>query len=599
MSDELSPLTACIKPRRFLVVDIETKDGDTQDAGFTRPFLAGFFDGTSYIDWYGEHCLRRLLRHLLSPTYSGTYIYAHNGGGFDYLHLLPLIAELPETFDIEIVPVASTIQALRIKRGRYNWTFLDSYKLIPAGLEKAGKALKVEVTKEEGFDYNTPETDERWRRYLETDCRSLYQIIERFHRIIEDELGGEVGMTLASTSMKTFRRSYLKAPIQRAKHTHEFVRQGYYGGNTQMFVRHAEGLHCYDINSSYPYAMLGRVPVAYERAYDGKPPEQFLQHSIGFVAATVHWPYRIASVRPLSEYPCLPWRAPQHKLIYPAGTFSGVWMHEELLLAEEMGAHVEWQGGHWFHGQAVLADYMRTLYSYRDPTSPNYDETVSYVAKLLANSCYGKFGQNTIREKIILIAEDADFPLDARAANDDDNCRVFYMTEESDADYIIPQIAATITARARINLQRFINLAAERGGIVAYCDTDSILTTADLSDHCGPELGKLKDEGHGNTFTGHFLQPKLYKLTNEQTGEVKVRMKGFRKADEDTFERARRGETIVRQELEKLGALAQAGFKRGPLMREVKKSIKSVDTKRHWWPDGTSSPIVLNGEEDE
>lgn len=590
MSDLLSPLTAHRKQRRFLVLDIETKDGPTQKAGFTRPFLSGVYDGASYLDWYGDDCLRRTLRYLLTPTFSGTYVYAHNGGGFDYLHILPLLTELPESFDVEIVPVASTIQALRIKRGRYQWTFLDSYKLIPAGLEKAGKALKVEMQKEEAFDYDTPETDPRWLTYLERDCRSLYEVITKFHSIIEDELGGEVGVTLASTSMLTYRRRYLKAPIQRVKETHDFVRRGYYGGNTQMFVREAKGLHCYDINSSYPYAMLGRVPVAYEREYTGRPPDQFLEHSIGFVEAEVNW---TGLGIPETNYPCLPYRAPQGKLIYPVGKFSGVWCHEELLLAEEMGAVVFWGKGHWFTGSAVLADYMRVLYSYRDPRSPNYDEVVSYVAKLLANSCYGKFGQNTIREKIILIAEDEDFPTDARAANDDDNCRVFYKSEESDADYIIPQIAATITARARINLQRFINEAVARGGLVAYCDTDSILTDADLSDLCGVELGQLKDEGHGCTFTGYFLQPKLYKLVNEQTSEVKVRMKGFRKSDEDTFERARRGETIVRQELEKLGALARAGFKRGPLMREVKKSIRSVDTKRHWLPDGRSLPLVL------
>lgn len=601
---ELRPLKGGVRERRFLVFDLESKDGDSQKGGFTRPFLAACYDGRSYVSWYGEHCLRSALGFILRPEYSGHYIYAHYGGGFDYLHFLPLLLELPGTFEVELVPVASTIQAIRVTRGRYKWTFLDSFKLIPTKLEDAAKTFKVEHLKEEGFDYDTHETDPSWERYLKADCFALYAVLERFHAIIEQELGGEVGVTLASTSMLTFRRGYLRTAIQRCKEHHAFVREGYYGGNTQMFVREARGLRCYDINSSYPYAMLGPVPVSHHRSYRGKPSRQFLETTIGFVRANVQW-----AAHP---YPNLPHRSPQGKLLYPIGEFSGVWCHEELLLAESMGAEVEWREGEWFNASDVLADYMRELYAYRVPTRPDFDEGVAKVAKDLGNSCYGKFGQNPERQLIVLRSDEEDFPDGCIAANDDDDCRVFFKPQVSDADYIIPQIAATITARARCNLQGYINRAHAMGGIVAYCDTDSIMTTADLSAFVGPELGQLKDEGHGHTYRGKFVQPKLYCLTDEQTGEDKVRMKGFRyadkrRADRALFDRATSGErydeelkrtvlgdTIVTEELEKLGALAAAGFKRGPLKREVKKTILNWDTKRVWLPDGTSLPPTLS-----
>lgn len=586
-SDELLPLSSVVKPRRYVVLDIETKNGLTQEAGFTRPFLAGFFDGLSYLDWKGGNCLEHLLQYILRKEYAGSFIYAHNGGGFDYLHMLPCFMALDD-YDISIIPVASTIQALKVQRGRFVWTFLDSYKLIPTGLEKAAKALGADVNKEEGFDYATHEDDPRWREYLERDCRSLYSVLEKFHGIIEDELGGEVGMTLASTSMKTFRRGYLSRPIERATHTHAMAREGYYGGNTQMFLRKAEKLHYYDINSSYPAAMMQPVPVSYLGKLDGKPSAMIRSGALGMVRARVHWSADF-------PYPSLPYRTPQ-KLIYPAGDFEGVWSSEELEYAEVLGADVQWLEGEWYHTAAVFSDYMTKLYAYRDKLSPSYSEPVSYVAKLLANTLYGKFGQNPIRERIIITSGDEDYPIDARPASDDDDCRIFYVSEESDADYIIPQIAAVITARARVKLHTYIMLAHEAGGLVAYVDTDSIFTTADLSEHCSPVLGALKDEGKGCTFTGHFIQPKLYKLVNEQTSEVKVAMKGFRNRTEETFNRARDGEVIYREELEKLGALAQAGFKRGPLMRKVAKSIQSVDTKRVWREDGTSSPIVIESD---
>jgi hypothetical protein len=586
LDDMLQPLSAVVKARRYLVLDIETKDGETQKGGFTRPFLAGFFDGQSYVDWRGKNCLELLLAHILRKEFSGHYVYGHNAGGFDYLHMLPCFMALDDEYDIELIPVASTIQALRVRKGRLNWTFLDSYKLIPTGLEKAAKALGSEITKEEGFDYDLPEDDPRWQVYLERDCRALYSVLESFHAIIEEELGGEVGMTLASTSMKTFRRGYLACAIERASHCHDFVRRGYYGGNTQMFLRHAEGLHYYDINSSYPAAMLGPVPVKYLGELEGKPSMMVRSAAVGMVEAIVDWDDDM-------PFPSLPYRMPQGKLVHPAGVFKGVWSSEELEYAESLGCQVTWLKGHWFNTAQVLADYMRALYAYRDKSSPNYREPIAYVAKLLANSLYGKFGQNPIRERIVITSGDEDYPLEARPANDDDDCRIFYVVEESDADYIIPQIAAVITARGRINLHKFIMNAWRQDGLIAYCDTDSILTTADLSEFCGTELGMLKDEGNGCTFTGDFIQPKLYRLVNEQTSEVKIAMKGFRDRTDEVFEKARSGETIYRQELEKLGALAQAGFRRGPLMREVSKSIKSTDTKRLWLPDGTSKPIVI------
>ena len=622
VKDTLDPLTRARRKRSYVVLDIETKDGAPgtrlQARGFTRPFLAGVFDGTTYLDWYGDKCLKRMLDYLIRPEYSGSYFYAHNGGGFDYLHLLPLLAAKEGPFQVEIIPVASTIQAIRVTRGRYRWTFLDSYKLIPASLEKAGKALGTDLRKQEGFDYDTPEDDPRWKEYLELDCRALYEIIGKFHNIIEDELGGEVGVTLASTSMLTFRRGYLKAPIQRCIPTHEFVRKGYYGGNTQMFRREVTGLHCYDINSSYPAAMLGPVPVAYHREFFGKPAAQFQSNTVGFVRAVVTWPKEVL-------YPSLPFRGLGGKLLYPGGRLEGVWCHEELLLAEEMGAQVLWLEGQWFHAAPVLRGYMEKLYSYRDPRSPAYNETLSFVAKLLGNSCFGKFSQHLVREKILILKPGEDYPVQTdktipkpRQAVGGDDCLVWYVYERSDADYIIPQIGATITARARIQLQRAINEAHRRGGVVAYCDTDSIMTTANLSDWVGQDLGQLKDEGQGATFTGTFAQPKLYRLINERTGRHVHKMKGFTQAYEGQlaegpgnrrltseeaedmnkalFSKVMKGEAIYRQKLEKMGRLASLGFSRGPMMREVMKTMRSHDTKRQWHEDGSSSPLILDEE---
>lgn len=54
--DFLEPLTGSVKRKKFCVVDIETKADNTQQAGFTRPFLVGTYDPTAdeYVEFKNE-----------------------------------------------------------------------------------------------------------------------------------------------------------------------------------------------------------------------------------------------------------------------------------------------------------------------------------------------------------------------------------------------------------------------------------------------------------------------------------------------------------------------------------------------------------------
>ena len=85
-------------------------------------------------------------------------------------------------------------------------------------------------------------------------------MLERAHDIVEQEFGGEMGLTAPATAMKTFRRVYLKESIRRDTHTHGFVRLGYFGGRTEWLIPEGRFLSYYDINSSYPDAMTKPMP---------------------------------------------------------------------------------------------------------------------------------------------------------------------------------------------------------------------------------------------------------------------------------------------------------------------------------------------------
>ena len=92
MEQELTPLTGKIKQSKYLVLDIESKDGDSQEAGFTRPFMCGVFDGEKYYAFYDQDeyadprerywmpggCVDRMMRFILRRKYRHYHIYAHN-----------------------------------------------------------------------------------------------------------------------------------------------------------------------------------------------------------------------------------------------------------------------------------------------------------------------------------------------------------------------------------------------------------------------------------------------------------------------------------------------------------------------------------------
>lgn len=588
MKDLMLPLKGKIKKGPFAVVDIETKDGDTQKGGFTRPFLAGHYDGVRFTSFSGSDCLQTMLMFLLSPRFDGYTYYAHNGGAFDWLHFLPHLAVSGYSF--EILTVSSKIQCLKVKvKGshRKGWTFVDSYQLIPAGLAKITKAFNTDVQKDDSFDYDTDEHDARWEDYLEKDCISLHQTLTKFYELVENVMGGEIGITAASTSMKTYRRSYQKFPISRHSQYHDFFRAAYYGGRVEIFRKKCDGVRYYDINSSYPNAMLQDMPVGDIVNCEGIPPDWVRAGRIGFASASV-------SVPKSTYLPVLPVKNEKGRLIFPTGNFSGIWTAVELLRAEEMGAKVTWHHSKWIKARPIFQDFVRKLYRLRDNKEPDYNESVAYVAKIMLNSLYGKFATNTLREKIIYVGETDERPEGGIPANPDDpDCSIYRVEEEIDAPYIAPQIAAHITALSRLHLHDLMSESLARGGKLAYCDTDSIQTTADMHDICSSGIGGLKDEGGGVIYTGEYLQPKLYMLSGDD-GSHKVVMKGYRSRTPEAFMDAKLGGVLSFESLEKIGAMVRKGFISGPKMVTVTRAIRCEDTKREFISDDVSRPIHID-----
>jgi hypothetical protein len=591
----LKPLTGQVKRKDIAVFDIESKAGDSQQAGFTRPFRLGFYAGDDFVEfagspgneiepWKERHIVRggvidNFLRWLFvldgckicnEPvhqvkrvrgwetkcncfrrrtmfTQDHCLIYSHNGGKFDELFIVGWLLKHSEYMEWEISPTQSRIQRLDVwprgmSKKKMCWSFVDSICLLPMSLKKLGETFCGVGKGKMKMDLHLPESDPRWSEYLRADCKTLYKGLETFHELIE-KLGGEVGITAPSTSMKLFRRAYMKTWITRNQHfagcdgkckagnginkfghpnicprqgcegachgcAHDWIRGGYYGGRTELFKRHGRKVHYYDINSSYAASMSHDMPVGKMielKSTRLEAVEHMARTHIGFVECTVEIPKGC-------KIPPLPYRK-GGKLIFPTAQFSGVWSMAELELLKHplvQGRIVTIKKSVWYKKSPVFREMTYQLYSYRQKSSPNFTEGMSAVAKLMGNSLYGKFATREDRTGLVVVAPGDEKPENGWPINGKHDCPIWEVERTCSAAYIVPQISAHITALSRIRLWLKMAWVIEQGGELYYVDTDSIMASIRMEQSDG--LGGWKEEEPGIMLEGDFVLPKLYRL---------------------------------------------------------------------------------------
>jgi len=443
----------------------------------------------------------------------GTNIYAHNGGKFDHLFLLGWLREHRDTFSFEIASVQARIQRLDVwprfkKKKEGFWSFLDSVSLLPMSLGKIGKTFCPDRT-QKGKMPEADEWDERWDEYNRDDCVVLREGLLAFHRLIA-QLGGEVGITAPATSMKLFRRRYMKKQwIFRNAHfhrcddrcvaffssagcersscegrchgcAHQWVRGGYYGGRTEMFQEWGpKGTSYYDVNSSYPASMLDDMPVGKMIEVDCSKMstrhallllKKLRKTSIGFVECEVEIPKTC-------QIPPLPHRDENGKLTFETGFLSGTWDYDELALLDHplvMGRILSIKKTVWYGKRAVFREMVDTVFEYRNKSREDYSEGLSFCAKLMLNSLYGKFGMREERSGLVCIGPGDPWPEHGIPIDGDhETCDIWEVERIVEASYIIPQISAHITSLSRIRL--FLGLIAivSAGGTILYGDSIS------------------------------------------------------------------------------------------------------------------------------
>lgn len=506
--------------KRIAVIDCET---DPFLYGRTpHPFAWGFYDGETYIYFWGDDSTSQLLDYLKDET--DLIIYAHNGGKFDFFFFV-------NQLDAEVKIINGRIAKASLFNGQIE--LRDSYLILPLPLSAHGK---------DEIDYAKMERDVRELhkaeilRYLQTDCTSLYDWVKNFR----NQFGG--GLTLAGSAFKQLKKT--DYPVESTHNGFdETFRPFYNGGRVQCFQTGAfkKDLVYVDIHSAYPYAMTFkhwqgggyretlRIPDQENGSWyarinaqsDGVLPFKVKEGS----TQKTYYPndniYR--------EYECSGWEI-------LAGLKTNTLKIKKVIRVYRPTFTCDFREYvDKFFAMKAEADLERAKCA-KGTKEYQYWDAIRTFAKLMLNSCYGKFGQDGREFEAYQLLEYGDVPDPYMIAGHlkrwdcyaefDNFMSIFVRPDPVDRFYNVAT-AASITGFVRGYLWE--NICKSEG--VLYCDTDSII----CSRFGGTISDKLGDWGlEASLSEAYIAQRKMYACRVNPVGEfgpineTKIASKGVR-----------------------------------------------------------------------
>ena len=486
---EPKPFVMRDSKKRLAIVDTET---DPFAKGVVvAPFTLGFYDGETYVDFWGDDCVQQFFDHL--ETVDQEYIiYAHNGGKFDFFFFLPHLAPGQ-------TPLIMNGRLVKINFGKQE--FRDSFAIIPQALS---------AYKKDAVDYSTFTRDKRNKHrddilaYQKTDCIYTYELIAGFHAMFGDKL------TIASASLPMLHSMHGFQRI-RSEAIDARFRQYYFGGRNQCFEtgvlkpRPGQRFKMIDRNSMYPAVMRDE------------------QHPISST-------HRLqTAIDEDTDFACIVAKNDGALCVrddfggldftVKYGTFYAT-IHEIRAGLETGTLRIDRVKHAWaFDRKASFGEFVDRFYNLRLDAKASGDKVRDILYKFALNSGYGKFALNPRKFKqwmmtVDEIAEpmrDAENPEGWKLETTSGNIFIWSRPSPRRTGFYNVATAASITGAARANLLR--NLALSSRPI--YCDTDSILCEAFRGKLDETTLGGWKLEATGDTAA--IAGKKLYALFDGDT----------------------------------------------------------------------------------
>lgn len=544
------------------------------------PYLACFYkkgvaaQGTYVFNKNPEDLFKEFFDLLFTRAHNKHQIYFHNLAGFDNFFFFKYLIK----FGYKVKPIIHNGKFIQItvKKGKYTYKLKDSYLLLPQSLDKLGKSFNVEsggATKSifpyllSDLDYvgDYPEYkyfnkvkeaeylrykreyllhNESWTfreesiKYCINDCKVLYQVLMKFNQLIFTSFKKNISgyPTAPSLAFGIYRTLFLKKdtiPMITGKIKRD-IQLGYTGGSTELFIpKNPIGtkIYGYDVNSLYPSVMIKLpYPIGDPTYFEGGG---INKDSFGFYYVDVTTPLDI-------KHPILQLHIKTEggiRTISPLGKFSGWFFSEELKNAEKFGYSYEIKRGYLFEKGNIFKDFVAVLYNLRVSYDKNHP--MNYIAKLLLNSLYGRFGMSDVFMINHIVAKkdypdfEYDYSKEIVEVMDFDGSYLVRTTPDTldteldgrEIHNVSIPVSSAVSAYARIHMSQFKNNPNLPN--LYYTDTDSAYFDGPIPNDfiSNTELGKMKLEGVYDQAV--FLAPKVYALKGE-SGEI-IKVKGLSK----------------------------------------------------------------------
>ena len=458
-------------------------------------------------------------------------IFAHNLGDFDgyFLYKGLLNTYNPENVS-SIMDHSNSFISITLKHSiTIEWK--DSLRIFPISLDElcnlfvvTGKLIPYDLRFNDISLFNNHNLLILFKKYSLQDAVALYESLTIAQSIYFSlfKVDIESIYSTATLALKIFRTKFLDKDIFiLPEYMDSFIRNGYYGGGTDVYKAYGENVHYYDVNSLYPSAMLNPMPYNLVTPNLLDLSNRSLDSFFGFVKAEIYCPSDMLR-------PVLPYHS-NGKTIYPTGIWTGVYFSEELKAVSKLGYQIRLISGYEFTKADLFSKYVKMFYEIKR-TKGGSEKA---VAKLLLNNLYGYFGRKQINiitqnvknehlEPLLLtrvvksinqINKDYSTVLSYSNINhkllNQLNNEIHHVSLKELTSPIKSNvaIAAAVTSYARIHMIPF-----KIDPNTLYTDTDSIFTLTPIDPKLlGDGLGLMKDEMNGLIIKeALLLGPKQY-----------------------------------------------------------------------------------------
>lgn len=419
---------------------------------------------------------------------------------YDWQYMLNELAD--RGFDFEIgMRTDNDVYEIRIKRADGKRVIMrDSYALWNSPLEKLAKSFCPEIPKLEiDIEKFDPDNAEH-QAYAKRDVQILLVGLPRLFSMLAKHFGVNPNGTFASTSLKGWQVTLPKDNIFRASNwgpQEVFIRESYYGGLVFLTnTNHQKDCVTFDINSSYPYAMMTHG-VPYGRAIETN---DYSGDRMGIYRVRVRSPDNLV-------VPIIPARDARGSMRWFRGEFDTVCTNRELVFAAQNGYEIleVYEGIVFEETIFPFTPFIQKCMNIRKEFKGGPEEL---LAKFMQNSLYGKFGSR--RERLRMMHAHSATEEELIDATPYDEAGRWYVKKELDETMrCMPAWAVFITAHARLRLlQAVYSVGVEN---VIYGDTDSITIKAGPHEaliDSGLEYGQWKREKEWKEFRA--IAPKVY-----------------------------------------------------------------------------------------